>query len=167
MAIFQSDFTQNARKRARGDFTCSVIRVYRRRPWCYGVWLYGYVQRRSSHRKIFSLLTFPPRSLSRSMRPLRSVFYVLLFSSSLPEPLHPRAIYESGERHAPARFMPRPVEWARHRFTYGISRSPRFDSDPPRIRDTYDTSILPKIIRFEGISLARNTRDKLKCLCSF
>jgi len=134
---------ENARKKTRSDLRAplSEFTVEDRRS--YGVQLYAHVHVRPefpSENFLFWLSpTFPVPPCAHSGRSFMS------FYSLFPlKPLHPRAIYEPGERHAPARFIPRPVEWARHRFTYGISRLSCFDSDPSRIRDTYDTSILPE-----------------------
>lgn len=131
---------RNARKKARSDLRAPLSEFTVEDRGSYGVQLCAHVQHRGSHRKIFSS-GFPPRP---AIRPSRGRFFMSFYSPFPLRLLHPRAIYEPGERHAPARFIPWPVEWARHRFTYGISRLPRFDSDPPRIRDTYDASILPR-----------------------
>lgn len=140
------DRTENAREKAKSDLCAPLSEFTVEDRESYGVQLYAHVQHRGfpSENFLFWLPpTFPPCAH-------RGRSFMSFYSPFPLKPLHPRAIYESGERHAPARFIPRPVEWAQHRFIYGISRSTRFNSDPPRIRDVYDTSILSEKTRFGG-----------------
>lgn len=121
------------RKKARGDLRAPLSEFTVKDSGSYGVQLCVH-QHRGSHRKIFSS-DFPPCFLSRAHRgrsfmsfyssfPLSSLSTHERFTSRVKD-TRPPVLYRDGS--------------SGHDTVLHTEFLVRFDSDPPRIRDTYDT----------------------------